>query len=132
MELLSEIARQREIEEKAHAAQLEEIRVAEEARLTAMRLQFETDRAEAEKAMAQQQRELEEQRQQLQETERQHQPAQEAAAIEAAAAERQRVQDAENTRLRLEQEHLAELAEVSSRQQEEERQRLLVCNGTYY
>ena len=72
------LAQQREIEEKTHAAQLEEIRVVEEARLTAMRLQFENDRAEAEKAMAQQQRELEEQRQ--------HQQAQEAAANEAAAA----------------------------------------------
>ena len=85
-ERLDFLAKQREIEEKAHAARLEEIRVAEEARLNALRLQLETDRVEAEKAMAQQQRELEEQRQRLLETGRQHQQAQELAAKEAAAA----------------------------------------------
>ena len=130
LELLSELAKQRGIEEKAHAARLEEIRVAEEARLNALRLQLETDRVEAEKAMAQQQRELEEQRQRLLETGRQHQQAQELAAKEAAAAELRRVQEEENTRFRLEQEHLAELAAEVARQREEEIQRQLVRDVT--
>ena len=72
------LVKQRDIEEKAHAARLEEMRVAEEARLTALRLQLEIDRAEAEQTMEQQQRALEEQRQ--------HQQAQEVAAKEATAA----------------------------------------------
>ena len=126
LEILSELAKQREIEDKAHATRFEEIRVAEEARLTALRLQIETDRLEAEKAMAQQQQELEEQRQKWLETERQHQLAQDLAAKEAAAAERRRLQEEENTRFQLEQESLAELAAEIVRQREEEIQRRLV------
>ena len=81
------LVKQRDIEEKAHAARLEEMRVAEEARLTALRLQLEIDRAEAEQTMEQQQRALEEQRQ--------HQQAQEVAAKEKAEASDRRHHDAE-------------------------------------
>ena len=61
------MARQREIEDKAYTAQL----AAEEERLRAVRMQLEVQRrVDAEKAMLQQQRELEEERQRLLETER--------------------------------------------------------------
>ena len=57
-----------EIEDKEHAAQL----AAEEERLRAVRMQLEVQRrVDAEKAMLQQQRKLEEERQRLLETERQ-------------------------------------------------------------
>ena len=62
------MARQQEIEDKEHAAQL----AAEEERLRAVRMQLEVQRrVDAEKAMLQQQRELEEERQRLLETEHQ-------------------------------------------------------------
>ena len=132
------MARQREVEEMARAAAL----AAEEESLRALRMQLEVQRrVDAEKAMLQQQRELEEERQRLLESERQRQQAQEDAAKEAHRAAQEKADrvaeevrkrvDTEKKRLHDEFELKAQADAEAKRRQQLDQQAMLAEQGVY-